>query len=153
MSNANEQLPLFDDPTIRVEVAPMQDLVRLPRTAADRCVVAKWVPISEDTYRLVGEVQARGVKLCQDNLSRLKIEVSEQVMKRLILAGFVRGGKLTPYLWVFDIDSYRAHCRKVYEDQDFWNTDGQNFKRYRATLNTSTGEVLPAGEIADTASR
>lgn len=147
-----EQIPLFDDPSIQVEVAPLQNKVRLPQAAAERCVVARWVPVSDDLYRLVGEVHARGVRMCQANLDRLKIEVSEQVMKRLVLAGFVRGGKLTPSLWVFDLDSYRAHCRSCYADPSFWDSDHpeKHFKKYRATLNKDTGETLSAGEMEDT---
>ena len=48
----------------------------------------------------------------------------------LARAGFIRLYALSPSVNLVDMDSLWAHLQEVGEDPDFWDRDGENFKRY-----------------------
>lgn len=119
-----------------VEVRPGQKVVPLPEGQVPRIAVASWQPAGDGTYRPVAKVRERSVKLNKECLAQLRIGVSVHTMKRLILGGFVAGGKVSPQVWSFDVASYEQHERNVYEDPDFWDKchPDKNLERFMRTV-------------------
>lgn len=133
MSEANQQIPLFDDPNVQIEVRPGQKVAPLPEKAIPKLAIAKWVPAGDGTYRPVASIEGRAIRLTPDTVAQLKLPASYATIRRLVVAGFVDGGKVTPNLWVFDPESYLRHQNNVFSDEEFWDEKhpDKNLQRWR----------------------
>ena len=128
-----EQIPLFNHPDLSIEVRPGAKTVPLPRAAVPRVAVGKMVPQGEGTYKFVAVVHGRYARITPDVLNELNIDVSPETIKRLVIAGFIEGGKLTPGMWSFDVQSYMDHLEAVYDDPEFWDETNldQNLQKWQ----------------------
>ena len=66
---------------------------------------------------------------------RLRLPFEERVIRRLIIAGFVKGAVLTPGCYLVDVESLDAHLRAVSGEDGllFWTP--QRRERYREAIN------------------
>lgn len=130
------QIPLFDDPHTLVEVRPGEKVAPLPDSAVPKIAIAHWQPAGDGTYRPVAKVEGRAIRLCPETVERLRLPVSYATIKRLVVAGFVAGGKVTPNTWVFDPESYLQHQAEVFDDEEFWdvNHPDKNYQRWQEAV-------------------
>ena len=132
MSNAKSQIPLFDSHEM-IEVRPGERVAPLPESAIPRLAIATWTPAGDGTFRPVAKVEGRAIRLTPEVVASLKLPVSYTTIKRLIVAGFVAGGKVTPSSWVFDPESYIQHQNNVFDDEEFWDEGhpDKNLERWK----------------------
>lgn len=125
-------------PGARVEVAPGRTFAPVSPEYVPTLAIAELVPAGDGTFRMMARICPRQFSCSAKNLRRLGIDISAQTMRRLINAGFVRGGKTTPNLYLFDYYSYLEH-EKAASDPEFWDQTqpGQKFtnlERFRQAL-------------------
>lgn len=69
-------------------------------------------------------------KFSEPLLRALGFDGRLETLRRLARAGFIRLYALSPSVNLVDMDSLWAHLQAVEEDPDFWDRDGDRFKRY-----------------------
>lgn len=106
-------------PGTTVELVPGKKFLPLPVDTIQRVGVAELTPAGDGTLRAIVRVCPQWFSLSGENLRRLGIGISRAGMKRLIVAGFVRGQQTTPGVYQFDYHSFRAHCERA-QDPEFW---------------------------------
>lgn len=126
-------------PGTTIEVAPGKHIVPLPPDDVQTVAIAELVPTGDGQFRQIARICPRWFKVSRDELTRLHITISEMTMRRLIEAGFIRGGPITPWVYQFDVYSYFAHVARVEADNDFWQQKEEghrltNQQRYRKVL-------------------
>lgn len=126
-------------PGTTIEVAPGQSIAPLPPEDVQTIGLAEMVPMGNGQFRQIVRICPRWWRISRDDLTRLHITISEMTMRRLVEAGFIRGGPITPWVYQFDIYSYFDHVARVESDHEFWHRrePGQqlsNINRYRQVL-------------------
>lgn len=127
-------------PGTRVEVIPGKTYISLPPEAVETMALFELKPAGDGTMRPVARICSRFFTVTKKNLKSLHIAISDQGIARLIRAGFVSGGPVTPGVWQFDYFSYLRHEQAVLADpEEFWarKEPGQlltNIARYRASV-------------------
>lgn len=126
-------------PGSTIEVAPGKSIVPLPADDVQTVAIAELVPTGDGQFRQIARICPRWFRVSRDDLVRLHITISEMTMRRLVEAGFIRGGPITPWVYQFDVYSYFDHVARVEADHDFWSQkeDGHhlsNLERYRKVL-------------------
>lgn len=69
-------------------------------------------------------------KFSEPLLQKLGFDGRLETLRRLARAGFIKLYALSPSVNLVDMDSLWAHLQAVDEDPDFWDRDGDNFRRY-----------------------
>ncbi len=104
----------------KVEIAPGKNFVTIPPENVPTIAIAKLVPQGDGTYKAIASIQRRYVRLTRDLPSNLGIGVDYNTLKRLIISGFVRGGKVSPSAYYVDIISVFEHVEKCFNDPEYW---------------------------------
>ncbi|WP_414664892.1 hypothetical protein [Horticoccus sp. 23ND18S-11] len=129
----------------RFEVAPGKRIPvpALPGPAEAtplRYVLAEVVPLGGGTFRLVPRPVMEWMGLSQAALAKVGITLSENTLRRLGRAGFIRVRPVSPNRYEFNFTSWLEHCRRVEADpEEFWdrreNDKGRtNREKYLAAL-------------------
>ena len=140
---ASSRVPVVGaKPGVEVELVPGKKFVPLAAADVHPVGVAELVPAGDGTFRPVVRVCPQWFSLSQANLRRLGIGISRAGLKRLIVAGFVRGMQVTPGVYQFDYFSYRAHEGQA-ADPEFWDRKepGERFtnrQRYSAAVDQTS---------------
>jgi hypothetical protein len=136
---AAEQLSLFPQRTNAktIEVAPGKTIVDLPPAAVPRVAVVDLVPTGDpSTYKAVARVHTAQLRLTPDTIKKLNLGVKFETLKRLVRAGFVEGGRISPNCYLFDLASYYAHNDRVRAaaaaGEEFWTAE--NLTKYRTAI-------------------
>jgi hypothetical protein len=127
---------IFPRPAREIEVAPGTkvlpvDVRKIPAigmftwkrqvlTLQDGRRVVAYIPVEEvhDAYMRLSEVE-----------KKLPLGMSSEVIKKLILAGFVEGAKVTPTDTKVNVRSLLEHFEACRADWQFWERDGRR-QRY-----------------------
>ena len=122
-----------------IEVAPGKSIIPLPADDVQTIAIAELVPTGNGQFRQIARICPRWFRIAREDLVRLHITISEMTMRRLVEAGFIRGGPITPWVYQFDVYSYFDHVARVEADHNFWNNKEPghqltNQERYRKVL-------------------
>ena len=123
-----------------VEIAPGIKIAPVPDADQARILVLELEPQANGTLRPVARVRGKRVRLTREGLPALGISAGYKTLRRLILAGFVRGEQPAPGVIQMDLESYFEHERAT-ADPEFWTRqNGANQKKLRlAVAGTSFG--------------
>jgi len=113
-----------------VQVAPGRWTPRPGRKAPD-VTLASWQLQADGTYAAVPTTE-RMVKLTRKLSALLGFPGQFETIRRLGRAGYVECIKLTPHIYMLNLDSWFGHLRRCAEDPDFWDPDGKNLRAYKA---------------------
>jgi hypothetical protein len=112
-----------------VQVAPGRWAPRPGRKAPDM-TLATWQQNADGTYTPTPMTE-RMVKLTRKLTTLLGFPGQFETIRRLGRAGYVECIKLTPHIYMLNLDSWFGHMRRCAEDPDFWDADGKNLRAYR----------------------
>lgn len=112
-----------------VEIAPGKFAPKDGAQAPEMCI-ASWKRESDGTYRAV-PVCERMVKLTSKLTRMLGFPGQFETIRRLGRAGYIECIKVTPQIYLLNLDSWYNHLRRCAEDPEFWDSDGKNLKEYR----------------------
>jgi hypothetical protein len=107
-------------PGTMVEVAPGKTYVAVPPESIDTVAVVELVPAGDGTFRPVARICPRRFAANKKNLRRFGIAISERSMGRLVLAGLVKGERVTPGVLQVDYFDYLRH-EQAASDPEFWD--------------------------------
>jgi hypothetical protein len=116
-----------------IEVAPnrfvQMDLsFKLPET-----VFADVVPAGNGVYKLVPRTWERFERVTGELCRKLGLGDRTDTLRRLIRAGFVDGGRVSPDLYTVNLASYFAHLKRCSEDPAYWDNP-KVLDEYRITI-------------------
>jgi hypothetical protein len=118
----------------KVEVAPGEEVapwpVHLPMPV--RIGVFEMIEEADGRFRPVMRLHSTWVRMTMDVTERLGLGTTYASLRRLIVAGFVKGRQLTPNSHSFCIQSFFQHVERVRADPEFWT--GENLRRYQQAL-------------------
>lgn len=108
-----------------------------PRTGEDapKVCVSRWVQLADGTYH-PEPFPYRWVQLTPELLRELGFaqdasdRVRRDTLQRLAAAGFVRLARISPGVTMLDLDSWQEHMWRCLADPDYWERDGEAFRRY-----------------------
>ncbi len=126
---------------ITAEVAPGKRITIAEPEPLPRYVIAEAVPLGGGTYRIVPRLATNWISLSQGSLARLGITLSENTMRRLGRAGFIRIRAISPARYEFELQSWFQHCAATEADEEFWSREvpthagkRTNLARYQEAL-------------------
>lgn len=70
------------------------------------------------------------IKFSASKLQALGFNGRLETLRRLARAGFIKLYALSPSVNMVDMDSLWGHLQTVADEPDFWDREGDNFKRY-----------------------
>lgn len=109
-------------PGVAVEVAPGKKLEFTDSDPAPRYCLMELVPLGGATYRAIPRPLKEWMGLSQASLARVGITLSENTLRRLGRAGFIRVRPISPNRYEFNYQSWLEHCRRVESDaEEFWD--------------------------------
>lgn len=75
------------------------------------------------------------MRLTPSTVKSLALGCEYRSLRRLVVAGFVEGCKVSPGCWMFNVESYFAHVERVKNDPEFWDKDNpdRNYQKYMST--------------------
>lgn len=144
MGERKKKIPLLvgdsNDPVL-VEVRPGQRVIPVREEDVPEIAIGEWVPRGDGSYRFVARRLNASMRVNPKTFKLLHIGISINTMKRLIAGGFVRGGKVSPFSYCFDVASYYEHLQRVYDDAEFWDVEhpDQNRQRFNNTIGVESG--------------
>jgi hypothetical protein len=112
-----------------IQVAPGRWAPRPGRKAPD-VTLATWQANADGTYTPT-PICERMVKLTRKLTTMLGFPGQFETIRRLGRAGYVECIKLTPHIYMLNLDSWFGHLRRCAEDPDFWDQDGKNLRAYK----------------------
>lgn len=113
-----------------VQVAPGRFAPRPGRKVPDM-TIATWQANADGTYTAFPHTE-RMVKLNRKLTSLLGFPGQFETIRRLARAGYVECIKLSPQVYMLNLDSWFGHLRRCAEDPEFWDPDGKNLRAYKA---------------------
>lgn len=108
-------------PGTTVELVPGKRFIPLPPESLPPVALAEMVPAGGGTFRPVARICPRFFTVTRANLALLGIAIDVRTLVRLIEAGFVAGGFVSPGIRQFSFDSYQEHAARVMDDPEFWD--------------------------------
>lgn len=106
---------------VAIEVAPGRKLEFSDPDPAPRYFLMELVPLGGATYRAIPRPLKEWMGLSQASLARVGITLSENTLRRLGRAGFIRVRPISPNRYEFNYQSWLEHCRRVEADaEEFW---------------------------------
>lgn len=126
-------------PGTAVEIVPGKTYVALNPADVETVAVTELVPAGGGLWRAVVRICPRKFTLTPQNLKKLGIAISSRGLRRLILAGLIKGETITPGVHQFDYFDYVRHEAAVAADPEFWDKTEPthtftNRERYRQAL-------------------
>jgi hypothetical protein len=118
-------------PGVTVEAAPGKKLELRESDPLPRYCIAENVPLGGGTYRVIPRPLIDWLSLSQGSLDRLGIGLSENTMRRLGRAEFIKVRQISPSRYEFNFQSWLEHCARC-EDPEFWDTEDSKKKTNRA---------------------
>ena len=107
----------------------------------ERFCIAELVPLGGGTFRVVPRVTSIWLPMTETWLARLGASISENTMRRLGAAGFIRTRQPSPNRHEFNLVSWVEHCAAVESDPEFWDREvttpagkRTNRRRYQEAL-------------------
>ena len=119
---------LAGEPILALAERPGRWRCRLDRLP--EYVVAETIRHPDGTLSLRPSGLGRLAKFSEPLLRALGFDGRLETLRRLARAGVIRLYALSPSVNLVDMDSLWAHLQEVGEDPDFWDRDGEIFKRY-----------------------
>jgi hypothetical protein len=108
-------------PGVAVEIAPGRKLEFTDADPAPRYCLMELIPLGGATYRAIPRPLKEWMGLSQASLARVGITLSENTLRRLGRAGFIRVRPISPNRYEFNYQSWLDHCRRVEADaEEFW---------------------------------
>ncbi|WP_309400595.1 hypothetical protein [Cerasicoccus maritimus] len=114
-----------------VAAAPGERVVDLPADCIPRVAVADWQPVGDGTYRPVARIHGCWPRL--NEVHELQLGIRYRTLKRLIIAGFLEGARVSPSCWIFSLESYWDHMKRCQENPEFWD-DAKNKQAYNKAI-------------------
>lgn len=106
-----------------VELAPGQETeVPIPREAVPRYGMVQLMRQSDGTYIPILKTWSETIRLRESTPHDLGLDVSYMTLKRLIVAGFIKGRLIAPDTCLVDLASLYEHVENC-SDFDFWNEE------------------------------
>lgn len=130
MSNAKQPVPLYGGDNQTVLAAPHERVVDLPVESIPRVAVADWQPAGDGTYRPIARIHGCWPRM--NEVHELQLGIRYRTLKRLVVAGFVEGARVSPSCWIFSLESYWRHLRRCQEDPEFWEKPANKIAYNRA---------------------
>lgn len=117
----------------KTEAIPGKPTFAAPLDIAPKVGIYELIPIGSGEYKAVIKTREAWTRLTPSTASELGLGIEYKSLKRLIIAGFVKGQKITPSTWQFSICSYFEHLERVRNDPEFWdeNHPQKNLQHYR----------------------
>lgn len=113
-----------------VEIAPGNETeVSIPRSSVPRYGFVQLMRQSDGTYIPILKTWSETIRLRESTPTDLGLDISYMTLKRLIVAGFIRGRLIAPDTCLLDLASLYEHiegCR----DFEFWTEE--NRANYRS---------------------
>jgi hypothetical protein len=115
-----------------IQVSPdaiVRKVADAPATMIPRVGVSDWQPAGDGTYRPIVRIHEAMVRVTD---AERVTGLPYLTLRRLIIAGFVKGAQLTPGNVLIDLHSFYEHVEKC-KDPEFWNKERR--EAYAAALN------------------
>lgn len=94
-----------------------------------------WIAQGGGLFKPQLQLRERYVRLTPSTVKSLALGCEYRSLRRLVVAGFVEGCKVSPGCWMFNVESYFAHVERVKNDPEFWDKDNpdRNYQKYMST--------------------
>jgi hypothetical protein len=113
-----------------VEIAPGQETdVSVPRSAVPQYGFVKLMRQGDGSYLPVLKTWSETIRLRESTPTDLGLDISYMTLKRLIVAGFIRGRLIAPDTCLLDLASLYEHIERC-QDFEFWTEE--NRAEYRS---------------------
>lgn len=121
---------------VEVEATPGKTVVEMPSSKLSSVGVCKFISLGDNLFKAQVVRCPSWVRLTEMAPAQLGLGIEYNSLKRLIIAGFVLGQKVTPRNWQFSLESYYEHVERVHNDPEFWDPDNpaRNYQKYQAAL-------------------
>ncbi|MBE6413227.1 MAG: hypothetical protein E7035_01580 [Verrucomicrobiaceae bacterium] len=120
---------------IEVEAVPGKTIVP-PTSVVPAVGIFKFIPQGGGDYKAVIKQCGDLIRLTPRTPAEYGLGIEYRSLKRLIIAGFVKGQKIAPATWQFSLSSYFEHIERTRNDPEFWdvNNPQQNYQKYQSAL-------------------